>query len=43
MAIEQGIWKLAGSAGEVPRKLRPSGLADDRDGQQALTKAAAMH
>ncbi|MBB3184099.1 hypothetical protein FHR95_001659 [Halomonas fontilapidosi] len=29
MAIEQGIWKLAGSAGEPPRKLRPAGLADE--------------
>lgn len=29
MAIEQGIWKLADSAGEPPRKLRPAGLADE--------------
>ncbi|CAM3516970.1 endonuclease NucS domain-containing protein [Halomonas lysinitropha] len=29
MAIEQGIWKLAGSAGEPPRKLRAAGLADE--------------
>ncbi|MGC9457128.1 MAG: hypothetical protein ACP5DC_06350 [Halothiobacillaceae bacterium] len=29
MAIEQGIWKLAASAGEPPRKLRPASLADE--------------
>ncbi|MDR5902625.1 hypothetical protein [Halomonas icarae] len=29
MAIEQGIWKLAGNAGEPPQKLRPTGLADE--------------
>ncbi|MBY5924043.1 MULTISPECIES: endonuclease NucS [unclassified Halomonas] len=29
MAIEQGIWKLAGNAGELPQKLRPTGLADE--------------
>jgi hypothetical protein len=29
MAIEQGIWQLAGNAGEPPRKLRPAGLADE--------------
>ncbi|MCK0744273.1 endonuclease NucS domain-containing protein [Chromohalobacter nigrandesensis] len=29
MAIEQGIWKLAGSTGEQPQKLRPMGLADE--------------
>ncbi|MGS2745054.1 endonuclease NucS domain-containing protein [Halomonas sp. LS-001] len=29
MAIEQGIWKLAGSKGELPQKLRPAGLADE--------------
>lgn len=30
MAIEQGIWKLAaGSSGEPPQKLRPTGLADE--------------
>ncbi|MFY0989048.1 hypothetical protein [Halomonas sp. C05BenzN] len=29
MAIEQVIWKLTGSAGEPPRKLRPAGLADE--------------
>ncbi|WP_282041067.1 endonuclease NucS domain-containing protein [Halomonas alimentaria] len=29
MAIEQGIWKLASSTGEPPRKLRPAGLADE--------------
>ncbi|MCT8467534.1 hypothetical protein KZO85_02975 [Chromohalobacter canadensis] len=30
MAIEQGIWKLAGNTGEQPQKLRPMGLADER-------------
>ena len=29
MAIEQGIWKLADSVDEPPRKLRPAGLADE--------------
>ena len=29
MAIEQGIWKLADSTDEPPRKLRPAGLADE--------------
>ena len=29
MAIEQGIWKLAGNAGSPPQKLRPAGLADE--------------
>ncbi|WP_275286089.1 endonuclease NucS domain-containing protein [Halomonas elongata] len=29
MAIEQGIWKLAGNTGERPQKLRPTGLADE--------------
>lgn len=29
MAIEQGIWKLAGTTGELPQKLRPMGLADE--------------
>ncbi|QPL45339.1 DUF91 domain-containing protein [Halomonas sp. A40-4] len=29
MAIEQGIWRLAGSTGEAPQKLRPTGLADE--------------
>lgn len=29
MAIEQGVWKLAGGVGESPRKLRPTGLADE--------------
>ncbi|MGC3875343.1 hypothetical protein ACPF7Z_19020 [Halomonas sp. GXIMD04776] len=29
MAIEQGIWKLAGTTGELPQKLRPTGLADE--------------
>ncbi|WP_197030758.1 hypothetical protein [Halomonas sp. BC04] len=29
MAIEQGIWKLADSAGEPPLKLRAAGLADE--------------
>lgn len=29
MAIEQGIWKLAGGLGEPPRKLHPTGLADE--------------
>ncbi|TDB04643.1 endonuclease NucS domain-containing protein [Halomonas marinisediminis] len=29
MAIEQGIWRLAGNSGEAPQKLRPAGLADE--------------
>ncbi|MFC2993442.1 hypothetical protein [Halomonas tibetensis] len=29
MAIEQGIWKLTGSTGEPPGKLRAAGLADE--------------
>lgn len=29
MAIEQGIWKLANTPGELPRKLRAAGLADE--------------
>ena len=29
MAIEQGIWKLAGTTGELPQKLRPTGLTDE--------------
>lgn len=29
MAIEQGVWKLAGNTGEPPQKLRPMGLADE--------------
>ncbi len=29
MAIEQRIWKLAGTTGELPQKLRPTGLADE--------------
>lgn len=29
MAIEQGIWKLASTAGTLPQKLRPEGLVDE--------------
>ncbi|MFI0472010.1 hypothetical protein ACGLWX_04700 [Halomonas sp. HMF6819] len=29
MAIEQGMWKLAGQNNEAPQKLRSTGLADE--------------
>jgi len=29
MVIEQGVWKLAGTTGELPQKLRPTALADE--------------
>ncbi|WP_290910555.1 hypothetical protein [Halomonas sp.] len=42
MAIEQGIWKLADSAGEPPRKLRPTGLADEGQLEEQIMQVVAI-
>ena len=42
MAIEQGIWKLAGTTGEMPQKLRPTGLTDEGELEEQIMQDVSI-